>query len=178
MAKKPEKEAEDAPEEAVDGEGEGGEAQGKKKLGVKKLALFAGLPVLILVLGGVAALLLLGGDAEHGDGETRQAQAPETVLFYEMPEIRVNITSGDGRPSILSLNLTLEVSDQAVVRELESKLPRVIDQFQGFLREMRIEDLSGSAGSERLRRELLRRVNLAIAPYQINAVLIEEFLIV
>ena len=46
-----------------------------------------------------------------------------------------------------------------------------------FLRELRADDLSGSAGAYRLRLELLRRVNLAIAPRRVDAVLIEEMLI-
>jgi flagellar FliL protein len=42
---------------------------------------------------------------------------------------------------------------------------------------MRTDDLAGSAGAYRLRLELLRRVNLVIAPRHINAVLIEEMLV-
>ena len=49
--------------------------------------------------------------------------------------------------------------------------------FQTFLRELRPEDLAGSAGSYELRMELLRRTNLVIAPAKVNAVLIEEMLI-
>jgi flagellar FliL protein len=53
----------------------------------------------------------------------------------------------------------------------------VTDEFNGFLRELRTDDLVGSAGAYRLRLELLRRVNLVIAPQQINSVLIEEMLV-
>ena len=60
---------------------------------------------------------------------------------------------------------------------LTSQLPRVSDEFNGFLRELRTDDLAGSAGAYRLRLELLRRVNLAIAPAQVNAVLIEEMMV-
>jgi flagellar FliL protein len=42
---------------------------------------------------------------------------------------------------------------------------------------LRTDDLSGSAGAYRLRLELLRRVNLANAPAQVNAELIEEMLV-
>jgi flagellar protein FliL len=56
-------------------------------------------------------------------------------------------------------------------------MPVLTDQFQAFLRELRVDDISGSAGTYRLRMELLRRVNLALAPAQANAVLIEEMLV-
>ena len=52
-----------------------------------------------------------------------------------------------------------------------------MDVFQTYLRELRPTDLSGSAGLFRLKEELTRRVNLAIAPNQVNAVLFKEILI-
>jgi flagellar FliL protein len=94
-----------------------------------------------------------------------------------LTELLVNVSTADGRPSNLKLKLTLEAADQDVVDAVEPQLPRVMDQFQSFLRELRVDDLSGSAGSYRLRLELLRRVNLAVAPAQVNAVLIEEMLV-
>jgi flagellar FliL protein len=77
----------------------------------------------------------------------------------------------------LKLKLTLEAPDDAAVTALTDSIPRVNDQFTTFLRELRTDDLSGSAGAYRLRLELLRRVNLAIAPAHVNAVLIEEMLV-
>jgi flagellar protein FliL len=56
-------------------------------------------------------------------------------------------------------------------------LPRVLDAFQTYLREMRTTDLEGSAGLYRLRDELTRRVNVAIAPSRINAVLFKEIIV-
>ena len=99
------------------------------------------------------------------------------VVFVALPEMLVNITGADGRPAYLKLKLTLEAPDDEAVEALTLKFPRVSDQFNGFLREMRTDDLAGSAGTYRLRLELLRRVNLVIAPAQINAVLIEEMLV-
>jgi flagellar FliL protein len=103
----------------------------------------------------------------HGDG----------VVFVTLPELLVNITGADGRPAYLKLKLTLEAPNDETVTALTEHIPRVSDQFNGFLRELRTDDLAGSAGAYRLRLELLRRVNLTIAPMQINAVLIEEMLV-
>lgn len=188
-------------EGAVEGaEGEGG-APAKKKMSGKKLVLFIILPaVLVLGGGGAAAYLLLfnkGGEqvaeAEGGRGKAKggaeepQEAVPgpngtmimqgEDVVFVTLPEMLVNITGPDGRPAYLKLKLTLEAPDDATVTALGEHIPRVTDQFNGFLRELRTDDLSGSAGAYRLRLELLRRVNLVIAPMQINAVLIEEMLV-
>jgi flagellar protein FliL len=200
-------EAEGATPPAEGGEGgEGAEgadgAPAKKKMSGKKLVLFIILPaVLVLGGGGAAAFLLLkpsgeqhaeandghgkakGGHGEEGAGEAIPGPNGTTIMhgddvvFVTLPEMLVNITGPDGRPAYLKLKLTLEAPDDATVTALGEHIPRVTDQFNGFLRELRTDDLSGSAGAYRLRLELLRRVNLVVAPLQINAVLIEEMLV-
>ncbi|MAK60507.1 MAG: flagellar basal body-associated protein FliL [Ponticaulis sp.] len=111
------------------------------------------------------------------NGAVIQIGAPGDPSFYTMPKILVTVSSGGGRRSQLLLKLTLEASDPSVFDKLDSLLPRITDQFQMFLREMRIDDLSGSAGDYRIRRELLRRVNMSLTPDAIDAVLIEEFIV-
>ena len=200
-------EAEGATPPAEGEAGEGAEgAPAKKKMSGKKLVLFIILPaVLVLGGGGAAAYLLLfsgGGEqraeaeagggrdaAKGGRGEEgavgEAVPGPngtmisygEDVVFVALPEMLVNITNSDGRPAYLKLKLTLEAPDEATVTAITEHVPRVTDQFTGFLRELRTDDLSGSAGAYRLRLELLRRVNLVIAPSQVNAVLIEEMLV-
>jgi flagellar FliL protein len=157
--------------------------------------------VLVLGGGGTAAFMMLkpkpdaaaekghekkkkekGGKDEKKGGKDDKAAAqvregPDGVLFYTLPDIVVNMQTADGRPTFLKLKLTLEMPDQDAVDELEPNMPRLQDMFQTFLRELRPEDLSGSQGSYQLRMEILRRVNLVIAPSKANAVLIEEMLI-
>ena len=47
-------------------------------------------------------------------------------------------------------------------------MPRIVDIFQTYLREVRTNDLNGSAGLFRLKEELTRRVNLTVAPHQVT----------
>ncbi|MGE0046308.1 MAG: flagellar basal body-associated FliL family protein [Hyphomonadaceae bacterium] len=190
-----------------EGEGEGADKPKKKLAGKNLVLFIILPAILVLGAGGGAAYMLLqggGGPPEahasadahgkakgghgsgHGseDGEPVEGEHGVTithgegeVMFVSLPEILVNITSADGRPAYLKLTLTLEAPDQATVTALEPAIPRVTDQFNGFLRELRTDDLSGSAGAYRLRLELMRRVNLVIAPRRVNAVLIEEMLV-
>ncbi|MGV9005163.1 MAG: flagellar basal body-associated FliL family protein [Brevundimonas sp.] len=123
-----------------------------------------------------------GGHGEGGGGEADPAlgtisEGPDGVTFYKLPDMVVNIQSPDGRPTFLKLKLTLEMSDPDLAPELQSEAPRMQDMFQTFLRELRPEDLAGSAGTFQLRAELLRRVNLVAAPGKVDAVLIEEMLV-
>ncbi|MCC7267045.1 MAG: flagellar basal body-associated FliL family protein [Caulobacteraceae bacterium] len=202
MAKKEKvKEAEDA-EKTEGAEGEEGEG-GKKKLPIKLIAIAGAAAVVILGGGGTAAFMFLkpkpeaagehgkkeekkkekGG--EHGGGKDGKAdpnapviaEGPNGVTFYTLPDIVVNMQTADGRPTFLKLKLTFELPDAHMADDLTPNMPRMQDMFQTFLRELRPEDLQGSQGSYQLRMEILRRVNLLIAPAKINAVLIEEMLI-
>jgi flagellar FliL protein len=179
------------PDEADGAEGEL-EGAGKKKPPLKLIIIAAVAAVLVLGGGGGAAFFLLKpkGDAHAAkhkdkkpaanekDGKGAEVrEGPDGVLFYTLPDIVVNMQTADGRPTFLKLKLTLEMPDQDAVDALTPNMPRLQDMFQTFLRELRPEDLSGSQGSYQLRMEILRRVNLVIAPAKANAVLIEEMLI-
>lgn len=119
-----------------------------------------------------------GGGAAEGDASLGViAEGPDGVTFFTLPDMVVNIQSPTGRPTFLKLKLTLETKDVYVAEQLQAEMPRLQDMFQGFLRELRPEDLAGSAGSFQLRAEILRRVNLIAAPGKVDAVLIEEMLV-
>ena len=187
----------DAEDQMVDGEAEGGEAGGKKKLPLKLILIAAAGAFVVLGGGGTAAFLLLGSkpDAAHSGKHVEKKKSdkkeaskddknapqikdgPDGVVFFTMPDIVVNMQAADGKPTFLKLKLTFELPDHETADALTPEVPRIQDMFQGFLRELRPEDLSGSQGSFQLRMEILRRVNLVVAPSKVNSVLIEEMLI-
>ncbi|MHA6287044.1 flagellar basal body-associated FliL family protein [Maricaulis sp. CAU 1757] len=176
---------------------EDGEEKPKKSL--LKLGLFIGLPVLILLLAGIGGFMMFAGggddaEAEHaeaaegeGDGHGAGAAADHSaaIYYYDLREgdgteetITTNIRSSDGRAVIVQLKITFESSNPNLGPVLEEHVDPIMDQFIMFLRELREDDLYGSAGMHRVRLELLRRVNLAIEPAQVDAVWIQEFMIV
>ncbi|MBA4783006.1 MAG: flagellar basal body-associated FliL family protein [Rhizobiales bacterium] len=143
-----------------------------------------------LILIGVAALLVLGGGGAgayfyfqnapqaSADGNPQEAIAPvEPVVFFAMPEITVNLESVAGRQQYLKLRATLELRNNEEISAIQPFMPRVLDAFQVYLRELRTTDLEGSAGIFRLKEELQRRINVAVYPVQIRKVLFEEILI-
>ena len=77
----------------------------------------------------------------------------------------------------LKLKIVLEVKEEKQVEVDQADLPRVTDIFQTYLRELRSSDLNGSAGLFRLREELTRRVNAAVSPNQVSAVLFKEIVV-
>jgi flagellar protein FliL len=91
--------------------------------------------------------------------------------------VLVNLAASSGeRTQYLKVKIVLELPDASVQPQVQSTMPRVMD-FQTYLRELRPNDLDGSAGLYRLKEELTRRVNAAVAPGRINAVLFKEIIV-
>jgi flagellar protein FliL len=116
-------------------------------------------------------------EGEEGSREMALSEGPNGEAFLTIPDLLVNVAGTGSRPAFLKLKVTLQVADTEIAEAIKPALPRVLDQYTGFLRELRMEDLQGSAGYSRLQLELLRRVNLAVAPASVDAVLIEEMLV-
>ena len=102
---------------------------------------------------------------------------PPTVAFSDLDKLTVNIQGADSTPAYLQLSVSLELENEEQKKAMEALMPRVKDQFQAYLRELRLEDLKGSSGVMRLKEELLRRVNVAAAPYHVRDVLLKEMLV-
>lgn len=121
---------------------------------------------------------------EHGaaHADAHGEKKPDGVVkggpvFMDLPDIVANLNTGGRRAAFVKLKAKLELSkpeDQAV---LTAAMPRVLDLFQGYLREMRPEELRGTAGTYRLREELLARTNLAAPPVHVTAVLFTEMIV-
>jgi flagellar FliL protein len=168
-------EAEDAEVEAgaeIDEEGEG-ESQPKRKLPLKLIAIIAG-GALVVLGGGTAGYFIFGGSKE-----TKAAVVPvKPTIFMDVPEVLVNLSNvGTDRTQYLKVKVVLELPDAALQPQIQTAMPRVMDAFQTYLRELRPSDLDGSAGLYRLKEELTRRVNAAISPNRVNAVLFKEIVV-
>ena len=145
--------------------------KGKLKL------IIAAVVVLVVVGGGAGAwFLFVKGHGEEKHAEAAAAQKPP--VFMDVPDMLVNLSGAPGeRVQYLKVRVVLEVKEERLVEAIKPTMPRVTDIFQTYLRELRAGDLNGSAGLFRLKEELTRRVNLAVAPNQVNAVLFKEIVI-
>lgn len=164
--------------EDLDTDEEGAESLERKRFSGKKLMIFGGAGFALILIAGAGAYFmgfLGGGEEEHAVAEAEPAQIAD-VYFYELPEMLVNL-NGVGQNHYLKLRVALELADPEVIEKLDILLPRIIDNFQVYLRELRLEDLSGSAGIYRLKEELLARVNTAVRPVQVRDVLFKEILV-
>lgn len=190
-AKKKEDEAEanekdepkkDAKGEGDAAEGEGGEGteEGAAPKKSKKKIIIIGALALLLLIGGVAGAYfagLFGGSKEGAEETGKEGKEVHAAVFYTMPEFLINLNTSNKSASFLKTTVILEVAKQEDVPLIEANLPRLVDAVNTYLRELRASDLSGSAGIQRLREELLIRANKALTPVKINDVLFKEIVI-
>ena len=170
----------------ADGDDEGGEGGGESSSKSKKKKLIIIVAILLLVVGGAAAAfftgllepviaMISGGKESHASAEGAPGEGG--ALFHDLPEVLVNLNTAGRKSQFLKLKVSLEISSEQDGLIIDSVKDRVMDNFQVYLRELRIEDLQGSAGMYRLREELLRRVRAAAAPAKIKDVLFKEMLV-
>jgi flagellar protein FliL len=164
--------------ENAEAEGEEAKAAPKRRLSLKLILMVVAALVGIGAIGGGGYFFLSGG---HEKAEAAAAPGPQIkpVVFLDMPDVLVNLSSNGGseRTQYLKVKVTLELPNEAMSAQIQPFMPRLMDAFQTYLRELRPTDLDGSAGLYRLKEELTRRVNAAIAPGRINAVLFKEIVV-
>jgi flagellar FliL protein len=167
-------------------------AEGGKKKFPMMIVIIAVVVVALLGGGGGAAFLLLkhkpatekvaeakpkkkekkkeGKDAKPAEGMGTVSEGPNGVSYYNFPTVLSDMQGSDGRPGQIKVDMTFEIANADIGDNINENMPRMKDMLQTFLRELRPEDLSGSEGTFRLRQELMRRVNLIIAPNKINTI--------
>ncbi len=180
MAKKPKK--------ASAGEGEAGaEAAPKSK---KKLMIMVAVAVLVVAGGGAGAFMMMGkgggagegkeaAEGGHGGGHGAGPEGKRQVVFVDVREMLLNLSPDmpQDKTKYAKVRLSLELKDAKVEEEVKPLMPRVEDALQIYMRELRASDLTGSVGLFRLREELLRRVNIALYPAKVEAVLLKDVIV-
>ncbi|WP_395391361.1 flagellar basal body-associated FliL family protein [Novosphingobium sp. BL-8A] len=150
----------------------------------------------MIVIGAAVAVLLIGGgagyygytkfaggsssgghasesvSAEGGSGEAK----PGKASYVEVPSMVVNLRGSDASARFLKLRFILVAADDSKADAVKEKLPLVLDALQPFLRELRPDDLDGSAAVFRIKEEMLRRSTQALGPGMVSDVLIQDLI--
>jgi flagellar FliL protein len=160
----------------ADNETEGGADEAAEVAAPKgKLKLILAAVAVLAIVGGASWFLFFRG---HGEEVHAEAAPPKPPSFVDVPDMMVNMVGNPGeRVQYLKVKVVLEVKEEKQVEAIKPSMPRVTDIFQSYLRELRPADLNGSAGLFRLKEELTRRVNMALAPNQVSAVLFKEIIV-
>lgn len=168
-------------------EGEGSEEQSespRRKLPIKKILIIV-LPILLIVgagaglyFTGVLNSLFAKGDApEQAEAKPEGPKTLGPAVFMDLPEMLVNLQSSGRKQAFLKIRVAIELESPTDEPKVNMVLPRIVDSFQVYLRELRVDDLQGAAGMHLLREELLTRVQAAAKPVKVNDVLFKEMIV-
>ena len=152
----------------------------------KKLLIIGAAAGVLLLGGGGAAMMLSGGSAKAEiavDGH--EAAAPEAAgghggeaegkeAFVDVPAMVVNLRSPDGASRFLKLHFMIVPGAKGTPDSIKEKLPLILDAYQPFLRELRPEDLAGSAAVFRIKEEMLVRATDLAGPGMVKDILIQD----
>ncbi len=100
-----------------------------------------------------------------------------SAIFYDLPEIVVNLLPMANKQNYLKINLSLQIKNDEEAMSVEKKIPILKDTLIMFLRELYPTDFTGSGSNIRLKTELILRVNKVLAPLMVEDVLIKDILI-
>jgi flagellar protein FliL len=135
------------------------------------------LPGLILLCPIAAIGLWFEGPIPHILGlQRQQTSMPPLPVTIELPEMVANLNGDAQRPQYVKLRAEVQTLP-ADVEQVRLAMPRLIDLFQTYLREIRPAELQGALGTYRLREELIARAAIAVQPAKITDVLFEEILV-
>lgn len=133
------------------------------------------------IIAASGAVLLLGGAVTGTllltrDNGASSAEESDAAGFVEVPPLVVNLRSANGSARFLRLRLLIVPSSSASGAVIREKLPLIIDRYQPFLRELRPEDLSGSAAVYRIKEELLLRSGDVLGAGIVTDILIQDLI--
>jgi len=147
----------------------------KPKMSRKKLMIIGGAAVLALGGGGGGAYMFLTGGSHETESTVRAADdAVVPTNYVDVPPMMVNLRSPDGAQHMLKLRFMLVPGPNGSAEKLKKKLPLILDAYQPFLRELRPEDLAGSAAVFRIKEEMLLRANAAAGAGWVSDILIQD----
>ena len=142
---------------------------------------------LFLIIGGVGLVLLAGGLGAFFSGildpylGLKKAAEEGAVVqgqhFFKLEDITLNLNEEGRKSRFLKVGLTLVLVNESDIARVDLMQPRITDYVSSYLRELRPEEMSGSANFYRLRENLLLRIRVAVSPIQVTNVLFSSVLV-
>lgn len=169
------------------------ESKSKKGGNIVLIAVISML-VILLVIGGLVVFLLMGGDDEQAKQDAANPAQSQAVAkkvpsprersndffnvgpMYPMNQFLVNLLSDSGS-RYLKMELNLELSEEKLAAEIDQKKPLIRDIVIRTLSSKTFEDISTSKGKERLKDELVRRINEVLRDGYIKNVYFTDFIV-
>jgi flagellar FliL protein len=141
----------------------------------KKLFLLLGALVILLGGGGGAAWYFTQGS--HAGGEA-EAEPPKVPVFLALDTFTVNLQDGE---QYLQVDITLQLTDQALVDLVKLHMPRVRSRLLALLSSKHADELITPEDKKKLAAEVMAQVKQPFdpkgKPQQVDDVLFTSFVI-
>ena len=144
--------------------------------------------LLLLVIAGVVAYFLLT-DTNEPQPQQQQQQTQQEVKkkkinpedtqigpMYPLDKFIVNLQS-DGARRYLKCTMDLEMSSPELQQELDKKVPLIRDVIIRILSSKTVEMISTAKGKEKLKEEIVRKLNQYLESGEIKHVYFTDFVI-
>ena len=147
--------------------------------------------VLLLAVGGLVVFLLMGSGEETNEQQAKQAaqnmkkaQSPKERSndffnigqMYPLEKFLVNFLSESGS-RFLKMELSLELSNEKLAPEIDQKKPLIRDIIIKSLSSKTYEDISTGKGKERLKDEIVSKINEVLRDGYIKNVYFTDFIV-
>ena len=108
--------------------------------------------------------------AEETEGEAQ-------VFFHQLPQMVVNLKSDGYALRKLKMTVNIEVESDADLQLVQKLEPRVMNEFQMYLRRMATNDFESGTSLYRIKNALLERANQSASPAKVKDILFKELLV-
>jgi len=162
----------------------------KKSGGNMVLIMIVVLLVILLIGGGLAAYFLLGSsnDTQTMQNQNRQAAPAQRKSsgrstqyltigpMYPMDQFVVNLLSESGS-KYLKVNLDIELDTQELSVEMDKKKALIRDIMIRVLSSKTFEEVSTMKGKDRLKDEMVNKINDVLADGQVKNIFFTDFVV-
>ena len=170
-------------DEDIENNGDENNSSGSK---INKKILFIVVPILIIIAATISFFTIFNHSETTNDIAYNVVKKPisddgkkqETIVFYDLPEIVVQIKDNDGDSSNLKIKLNMEISNPNDIKMVDAFVPRIVDIIITHTIELNTSEVNGVGNLYWLKEELLKRVNLVTDPVKINNLNFKVFEIV
>ena len=144
--------------------------------------------VVVLLIVGVVVAMLSGGDDNVRQSNNNNNGAPskkerrvsmeslEVGPMFPLDNFTVNLLSDSGR-RYLKVEMNLELDDEEVAAELDSKNAVVRDVVIRLLSSKTLEEISTAKGKEKLKEQMVNQLNLRLRDGNVRNVYFTEFVV-
>lgn len=147
----------------------------------KKLSLIIGGVTLFLIVGGITAYFLFL--KKHSD-ESENSPIDYSTIYFPLPDIKLSIRRENDTLGFIVIGLTLKISADVKMEEFRKREPEILDLLHTYLTSVTFNNLdksnehclTSSTGLERLRENIIRRINIALSPLKVDTALFRKLI--